>query len=35
VIGDQGVQRNPMPAERDRKRAERQAQTTLRPPDSV
>jgi len=35
VIGEQGVQRNPMPAERDRKQAERQAQTTLRPPDSV
>jgi NADH-quinone oxidoreductase subunit B len=35
VIGDQGVRRNPMPAERDLKQAERQAQTTLRPPDSV
>ena len=35
VIGDQGVRRNPMPAERDRKQAERQAQTTLRPPDTV
>jgi NADH-quinone oxidoreductase subunit B len=35
VIGDQGVHRNPMPAQRDLKQAERQAQTTLRPPDSV
>jgi NADH-quinone oxidoreductase subunit B len=35
VIGGQGVHRNPMRAERDRKQAERQAQTTLRPPDSV
>jgi NADH-quinone oxidoreductase subunit B len=35
VIGDQGVHRNPMPAQRDLKQAERQAQTTLRSPDSV
>jgi NADH-quinone oxidoreductase subunit B len=35
VIGDQGVYRAPMPAQRDLKLAERQAQTTLRTPDSV
>jgi NADH-quinone oxidoreductase subunit B len=35
VVGDQGAHRNPMPAQRDLKQAERQAQTTLRTPDSV
>jgi NADH-quinone oxidoreductase subunit B len=35
VVGDQGVYRAPLPAERDRKFAERQAQTTLRTPDQV
>jgi NADH-quinone oxidoreductase subunit B len=35
VVGDQGVYRMPMQAERDRKLAERRAQTTLRSPDSV
>src|SRR5271163_3962242 len=35
VIGDQGVYRTPLPAQRDLKHAERQAQTTLRTPDSV
>jgi NADH-quinone oxidoreductase subunit B len=35
VIGDQGVYRAPLPAQRDLKQAERQAQTTLRTPDSV
>ena len=35
VVGDQGVYRRPMPAERDRKQAERNAQTILRSPDSV
>ena len=35
VVGDQGVYRMPMQAERDRKLAERRAQTTLRTPDQV
>ena len=35
VIGDQGVHRAPLPAQRDLKHAERQAQTILRTPDSV
>ncbi len=35
VVGDQGVYRAPMPIERDRKLAERRAQTTLRTPDQV
>ncbi|MDR3416106.1 MAG: NADH-quinone oxidoreductase subunit B [Nevskia sp.] len=35
VVGDQGVYRMPMPAQRDVKLAERQAQTTLRTPDQV
>jgi len=35
VVGDQGVYRKPMPSERDRKQAERNAQTILRAPDSV
>jgi NADH-quinone oxidoreductase subunit B len=35
VIGDQGVHRAPLPAQRDLKQAERQAQTTLRTPDAV
>jgi len=35
VVGDQGVYRAPMPVERDRKLAERRAQTTLRTPDQV
>jgi NADH-quinone oxidoreductase subunit B len=35
VIGDQGVHRAPMPAQRDLKHAERQAQGALRTPDSV
>ncbi len=35
VIGPQGVERAPLPAERDIKRAERQKATLLRPPDSV
>jgi NADH-quinone oxidoreductase subunit B len=35
MIGEQGVHRTPMPAQRDLKQAERQAQTTLRTPDSV
>src|SRR5579875_1602069 len=35
VIGPQGVERAPLPAERDLKRAERQKATFLRPPDSV
>src|SRR6202167_6432810 len=33
VVGDQGVYRQPMPAQRDVKLAARQAQTTLRTPD--
>ena len=35
VVGDQGVYRMPMPAQRDVKNAERMAQTTLRTPDQV
>ena len=35
VIGEQGVHRAPLPAQRDLKQAERQAQTTLRTPDEV
>ncbi len=35
VVGDQGVYRAPLPSERDRKHADRQAQTTLRTPDQV
>ncbi len=35
VVGDQGVYRQPMPAQRDLKAAERQAQTTLRTPDQI
>ncbi len=35
VVGPEGVQRLPMPAERDVKRAERQRATFLRPPDTV
>ena len=35
VVGDQGVYRAPLPAQRDLKQAERIAQTTLRTPDSV
>src|SRR5580698_2834201 len=35
VIGDQGVYRGPLPAQRDLKLAARQAQSTLRTPDSV
>ncbi|WP_022975646.1 NuoB/complex I 20 kDa subunit family protein [Nevskia ramosa] len=35
VVGDQGVYRKPMPAERDRKQAARNAETILRSPDSV
>src|ERR1700756_5337701 len=34
VVGDQQVYRAPLPAQRDVKLAERQAQTTLRTPDS-
>ncbi len=35
VVGDQGVYKAQMPSERDRKFAERQAQTILRSPDSL
>jgi NADH-quinone oxidoreductase subunit B len=35
VVGDQGVYKAQMPVERDRKLAERQAQTILRSPDSL
>jgi NADH dehydrogenase subunit B (EC 1.6.5.3) len=35
VVGDQGVYRAPIQSERDRKLAQRQAQTTLRSPDEV
>jgi NADH-quinone oxidoreductase subunit B len=35
VVGDQGVYRKPMPAQRDVKLAARSAQTILRSPDSV
>ena len=35
VVGDQGVYRQPMPAQRDVKLAERRAQTTLRTPDQI
>ena len=35
VVGDQGVYKAQMPVERDRKHAERQAQTILRSPDSL
>jgi NADH-quinone oxidoreductase subunit B len=35
VIGDQGIYRTPLPAQRDLKLAARQGQTTLRTPDSV
>ena len=35
VVGGQGVHRAPLPAQRDLKQAERQAQTTLRTPDAV
>jgi NADH-quinone oxidoreductase subunit B len=35
LVGPQGVQRAPMPSERDRKRPERQLVTDLRPPDHV
>jgi NADH-quinone oxidoreductase subunit B len=35
VVGDQGVYRAPMPAQRDLKLEERRAQTVLRTPDSV
>lgn len=35
VVGDQGVYRAEMPAERERKRAERIAVTNLRTPDQV
>ncbi|TAM11189.1 MAG: NADH-quinone oxidoreductase subunit B [Nevskiaceae bacterium] len=35
VVGDQGIYRRPMPAQRDVKLAERRAQTTLRSPDTV
>ena len=35
VVGNQGVYRAPMPAQRDLKHAERQAQSILRTPDSV
>ncbi|HEU0198128.1 MAG TPA: NADH-quinone oxidoreductase subunit B family protein [Nevskiaceae bacterium] len=35
VVGDQGIYRRPMPAQRDVKLAARRAQTTLRSPDTV
>ena len=35
VVGDQGIYKANMPAERDRKQAERNAQTILRSPDSL
>jgi NADH-quinone oxidoreductase subunit B len=35
VVGPQGVERPPLPSMRDRKRAERQRATTLRPEDAV
>jgi NADH-quinone oxidoreductase subunit B len=35
VVGDQGIYRAPLPAQRDVKHAARQAQTTLRTPDQV
>jgi NADH-quinone oxidoreductase subunit B len=35
VVGPQGVERPSLPSLRDRKRAERQRATTLRPPDEV
>ncbi|HUZ45292.1 MAG TPA: NADH-quinone oxidoreductase subunit B family protein [Terriglobia bacterium] len=35
VVGDQGVYRASFPAQRDVKRAERQKQTLLRPPDEI
>ena len=35
VVGDQGIYKANMPAQRDLKQAERQAQTILRTPDSV
>lgn len=35
VVGDQGIYKAKMPAQRDLKQAERQAQTILRTPDSV
>jgi NADH-quinone oxidoreductase subunit B len=35
VVGEQGVERMPLPADRDLKRAERRSVTTLRTPDSV
>ncbi len=35
VVGDQGIYKANMPAERDRKQAERNAQTVLRSPDSL
>lgn len=35
VVGDQGIYRRPLPAQRDVKLAERRAQTTLRSPDTI
>ncbi|MDN5873735.1 MAG: NADH-quinone oxidoreductase subunit B [Sinobacteraceae bacterium] len=35
MVGDQGIYRRPMPAQRDVKLAQRRAQTTLRSPDTV
>jgi NADH-quinone oxidoreductase subunit B len=35
VVGDQRVERAPMPSQRDLKRAERQKETILRPPNTI
>jgi NADH-quinone oxidoreductase subunit B len=35
VVGPQGVQRGPMPSQRDLKRSERQKETLLRPPSEI
>jgi NADH-quinone oxidoreductase subunit B len=35
LLGPQGVERGPRPSTRDKRRAERQRATTLRPPDEV
>ncbi len=35
VVGPQGVERPPMPSQRDLKRPERQKETELRPPDEI
>lgn len=35
VVGPQGVERSPLPSQRDRKRTERQRTGVLRPPDEV